>query len=91
VFTARYELNIYVICVKLMSISLVFHRGSPGSIPDQYMWNLWWMECHCGRIFFESVSVFPFSGPFYHCSILIVIEGIMGEAWEPPNKNDPFW
>jgi hypothetical protein len=34
------------------------HRGGPVSIPDQFMWDLWWTKWHWDR-FSPSSSVFP--------------------------------
>jgi hypothetical protein len=39
--------------------SPAFHRGGPGSIPAQSMWDLWWTKSHWDRFFSPSTSDFP--------------------------------
>jgi hypothetical protein len=44
------------------------HRGGPGSIPGQSMWDLWWTKWHWDR-FFPEFFGFPLSVSFRWCSI----------------------
>jgi hypothetical protein len=44
------------------------HRGGPGSIPGQSMWDLWWTKWHWDRFFSEYFG-FPLSISFHRCSI----------------------
>jgi hypothetical protein len=44
------------------------HRGGPGSITGQSMWDLWWTKWHWDRLFPEYFG-FPPSISFYRCSI----------------------
>jgi hypothetical protein len=47
------------------------HRGGPGSIPGQVMWDLWWTKWHWGR-FSPNTSVSPANFHSTDCSTLIV-------------------
>jgi hypothetical protein len=44
------------------------HRGGPGSIPGQSIWDLWWTKWHWDRIFPEFFG-FPLSMSFHWWSI----------------------
>jgi hypothetical protein len=44
------------------------HRGGPGSIPGQSMWDLWWTKWHWDR-FLPEYFGFPLSLSFHRCSI----------------------
>ena len=46
------------------------HRGGPGSISGQSMWDLWWTKCHWDKLFSEYFG-FPLSISFHRCSIKI--------------------
>jgi hypothetical protein len=48
------------------------HRGGPGSIPGQSMWDLWWTKWHWDR-FSPEFFGFPLSISFHRCSIIILI------------------
>jgi hypothetical protein len=43
------------------------HRGGPGSIPDNFLWDLCWKN-GTGTGFFFSISTFPVSivSPVHH-------------------------
>ena len=43
------------------------HRGGPGSIPSQSMWDLWWKKWHWDK-FFPEYFGFPMSISFHQCS-----------------------
>jgi hypothetical protein len=49
------------------------HRGGPGWIPGQSMWDLWWTKWHWDR-FFPEYFGFPLSIAFHRCSITWKIE-----------------
>jgi hypothetical protein len=44
------------------------HRGGPGSIPGQSMWDLWWTKWHWDR-FFSMYFGFFLSISFHRCYI----------------------
>jgi hypothetical protein len=46
-----------------------FHRGGPGSIPSQPMWDLWWTKWHWDRFFLSEYFGFLLSVSFHRCSI----------------------
>jgi hypothetical protein len=45
-----------------------YHRGGPGSILGQSMWDLWWTKWHWDKFFSEYFG-FPLSISFHRCSI----------------------
>jgi hypothetical protein len=45
-----------------------YHRGGPGSIAGQSMWDLWWTKWHWDR-FFSKYFGFPLSISFHRCSV----------------------
>jgi hypothetical protein len=48
------------------------HRGGPGSIPVQVMWDLWWTNWRSGN-FSPTTSVSPADSHSTDCSTLIII------------------
>ena len=44
------------------------HRGGPGSISGQSVWDLWWTKWHWDR-YFPKYFGFPLSFSFHRCSI----------------------
>jgi hypothetical protein len=55
------------------------HTGGPTSIPGQFMWGLWWTECHMDRFFGEYFG-FPChhytSDPDPSCHLRYVMSAI---------------
>jgi hypothetical protein len=45
------------------------HHGGLGSIPDHFMWDLWWTKCYWDR-FLSKYLCFPLSVSFHQCSIV---------------------
>jgi hypothetical protein len=50
---------------------LASHLGDAGSISEQFLWYLWWTQCHWGKFFFEcfvllSLIIMPLSILMYH-------------------------
>jgi hypothetical protein len=73
---------------KAIDRRLRFYCASPGSIPGQCMWDLWWTPWHWYR-FLSAYFDFALPIPSLQCSMVIFIyilllsEGQTGEAWEP--------
>jgi len=73
---------------KAIDRRLISYCASPGSIPGQCMWYLWWKKWHWYR-FFSAYVGFVLPILFQQCSMIIFIymlllpEGQTGEAWEP--------
>jgi hypothetical protein len=55
-----------------MCTSPASHRGGPGPLPRQFMWDLWWTKWHWDRVFSQRFD-FPLSISFHQCSILIFL------------------
>jgi hypothetical protein len=53
-------------------LDVICHRGGPVSIPGQSLWDSWWIEWHCSRIFSECF-LFLMSVSLRQCAILILI------------------
>jgi hypothetical protein len=49
------------------------HRGDPGSIPGQVMWDLWWTKWHWGK-FSPSTSVSLANPHSTNCSIMVITD-----------------
>jgi hypothetical protein len=49
-----------------------FHSGEPGSMPGQFMWDLWWIKWRWYR-FAPSTSVSPTNSHSTDCSTFIII------------------
>jgi hypothetical protein len=47
------------------------HRGVPGSIREQPIWDLWWTEYHYGRLISEHFGILDSSIQlsFHHCPV----------------------
>jgi len=67
----------------------------PVSIPRQPMWDLWWTEWRWDRIsseyfgFRQSVSL-PQCSTLIFISVVLLLEGQMGYAWELYKKQRSF-
>ena len=73
----------------------LFYCGGLGSIPGQYVRDLWWIKCHWVKFFYEYFNC-PLSLSFHQYFILIFMytlplpEGRMGETWALP-VNEELW
>jgi hypothetical protein len=47
--------------------TVISHRGEPGSVPDQRIWDMWWKKWHWDRFLSQHFSV-PLSLSFHECS-----------------------
>jgi hypothetical protein len=104
VFTARYGLKHYTIQVNFRLLrpchgsggkSPTSHRGLPGSIPGQSVWDLWRTNWHSNRGL-SQYFCFPLSSVSFHdCSILtfiwtLLLPGQTSETWEHIKKQCSF-
>jgi hypothetical protein len=65
------QIQKYIYSYQLYSLNQHFafsHRGGPGSIPGQSMWDLWWTKRHWDRFFSEYFG-FTLSMSFHRYSI----------------------
>jgi hypothetical protein len=69
VIAHQYSSATLILCFRSpKEIQGTSHRGGPGSILDQSMWDLWWTKWHWDR-FFPELFGFPLSISFHRCSV----------------------
>jgi hypothetical protein len=60
-----------------MQLVPTFHYGDPGSIPGQFVWDMWWTQWT--KIFSEYFG-FSCQLLFHQCPIMICHQGLLQEA-----------
>jgi len=65
------------------SLSSASYRGVPVSIPNKYMWNLWWTKWRWQRFCSQYCGFLPSVSFHQSCiSVLLSVERQTAEAWE---------